>query len=240
MATCAAETRQSGDMIGLYGGTFDPVHYGHLRTALEVQEALGLAELRLVPCQIPPHRGEPGARPDQRLAMLQAALSDAPPDLCVDPRELERPGPSYMVDTLTSLRRELPECQPLVLIVGLDAYLGLPRWRHWERLFELAHVAVMRRPGFEPEWPPELAREQDRRLTPRAADLRGRPAALIHFVTVTQLDISASRIRALIASGHSARYLTPEGVLDLIGRWGLYGSTEPSHPASSRDDAISG
>jgi len=227
-------------MIGLYGGTFDPVHYGHLRTALEVQEALGLVELRLVPCQIPPHRGEPGARPDQRLAMLHAALTEAPPGLCIDPRELERHGPSYMVDTLASLRRELPERQPLVLIVGLDAYLGLPRWRHWERLFELAHVAVMRRPGFEPEWPPELAREQNLRQTPRAADLHGRPAGLIHFVTVTQLDISASRIRALIASGRSARYLTPDAVLDLIRRWGLYGMTETSHPASSRSDAISG
>ncbi|MBM4201988.1 MAG: nicotinic acid mononucleotide adenylyltransferase, partial [Gammaproteobacteria bacterium] len=158
----------------------------------------------------------------------------APPGLCIDPRELERPGPSYMVDTLASLRRELPENQPLVLIVGLDAYLGLPRWRHWERLFELAHVAVMRRPGFEPVWPPELAREQDRRQTPRAADLRGQPAGLIHFVTVTQLDISASQIRGLIASGRSARYLTPEGVLNLIGRWGLYGTTETSHTASSR------
>ena len=227
-------------MIGIYGGTFDPVHYGHLRTALEVQETLGLAELRLVPCQIPPHRGEPGARPDQRLAMLHAALTDAPPGLSIDPRELERPGPYYMVDTLASLRRELHEGQPLVLIVGLDAYLGLPRWRHWERLFELAHVAVMRRPGFEPQWPPELAREQNLRLTPRAADLGGRPAGLIHCVTVTQLDISASRIRALIASGRSARYLTPHGVLDLIGRWGLYGTTEPKLSASSHSDEVSG
>ena len=213
-------------MIGIYGGTFDPVHYGHLRTALEVQEALGLDELRLVPCQIPPHRGEPGARPEQRLALLQAALNQAPPGLCIDARELERPGPSYMVDTLASLRGEQGAERPLVLIVGLDAFLGLHRWRRWESLFELAHVAVMRRPGFEPEWPPELARELELRLTPRAADLRSHPAGLIHCVTVTQLDISASRIRALIASGHSARYLTPEGVLECISRMGLYGMTE--------------
>ncbi len=213
-------------MIGIYGGTFDPVHYGHLRTALEVQEALGLAELRLVPCQIPPHRGEPGARPEQRLALLQAALGDNPPGLRIDARELERPGPSYMVDTLASLRGEQGAERPLVLIVGLDAFLGLHRWHRWESLFELTHVAVMRRPGFEPEWPPELAREREQRLTPRAADLRSRPSGLIHCVTVTQLDISASRIRALIASGRSARYLTPDGVLEGINQMGLYGMTE--------------
>jgi nicotinate-nucleotide adenylyltransferase len=227
-------------MIGIYGGTFDPVHYGHLRTALEVQEALGLAELRLVPCQIPPHRGEPGARPEQRLALLQAALNEAPPGLRIDARELERPGPSYMVDTLASLRGELGAERPLVLIVGLDAFLGLHRWRHWRTLFELAHVAVMRRPGFEPEWPPELARELERRLTSQAADLSGRPAGLIHCVTVTQLDISASRIRALIASGRSARYLTPDAVLECISRMGLYWMTEPKRSASSPSDEISG
>jgi nicotinate-nucleotide adenylyltransferase len=209
-------------MIGIYGGTFDPVHYGHLRTALEVKEALGLTELRLVPCRNPPHRGMPGASPTQRLAMLQAALSDAPPGMRIDARELERPGPSFMVDTLESLRRETHERHPLVLIVGQDAFLGLPRWRRWETLFDLAHVAVMRRPGFEPEWPPELAREVGRRVAQPATALRDRPSGLIRFVTVTQLDISASRIRGLIAHGRSAQYLTPGAVLDFIDRHTLY------------------
>ncbi len=209
-------------MIGIYGGTFDPVHYGHLRTALEVRETLGLTELRFVPCQIPAHRDTPGATPEQRLAMLRAALPDAAAGTRIDTRELERSGPSFMVDTLISLREEIGSTIPLLLIVGLDAFLGLPRWRRWETLLELAHVAVMRRPGFEPEWPTELVREQDRRLTHQAADLRDRPSGLIHFVNVMQLDISASRIRCLIANGQSARNLTPDTVLEVIDRLGLY------------------
>lgn len=208
-------------MIGIYGGTFDPVHYGHLRTALEVREALELDQLRFVPCQIPPHRETPGATAQQRLRMLEAALGNAEPTLRIDPRELARPGPSYMVDTLASLRRELGETA-LVLIVGTDAFQGLPRWHRWERLFELAHVVVMQRPGYQPSLASALRQAIDGRIVGGAAGLRESPAGCVHFVTVTQLEIAASQIRHCIAHHRSARYLTPDAVLDIIRGERLY------------------
>lgn len=208
-------------MIGIYGGTFDPIHYGHLRTALEVKEAVGLDEVRFIPSQIPPHRGRPGATPEQRLALLEAALHNAEPGFRIDTRELERPGPSYMVDTLASIRADIGT-EPLCLIVGRDAFLGLHRWHRWRELFELAHLLVMRRPGPSPEIPEEL-RAPLRQRTAEAPDaLRASPAGLIHFVPVTQLDISATRIRGAIANGLSPRYLTPDPVLRLIRRLNLY------------------
>ncbi|MGZ8217021.1 nicotinate-nucleotide adenylyltransferase [Methylomagnum sp.] len=209
-------------MIGIYGGTFDPIHYGHLRTALEVKEAAGLDEVRLIPSQIPPHRGAPGATPEQRLAMLRAALEDAEPGFRIDTRELERAGPSYMVDTLGSIRADIGPAEPLCLIVGLDAFLNLHRWHRWRALFELAHILVMQRPGSAPEMPDELRAELDSRATATPEPLRKSPAGFIHFIPVTQLDISATQIRRAIAAGRSPRYLTPDVVLDLIRRLDLY------------------
>jgi nicotinate-nucleotide adenylyltransferase len=215
------EKGQGDFMIGIYGGTFDPIHYGHLRTALEVKEAVGLAEVRFVPCQIPPHRGAPGASPEQRLQLLQAALEDAEPGFCIDTRELERPGPSYMVDTLASIRAEIGAA-PLCLIVGLDAFLGLHCWHRWRELFGLAHILVMQRPDAPPDFPAELQILLRDRTVGEADALRKHPAGCVHFVAVTQLDISATRIRSAIAGGFSPRYLTPDSVLYLIRRLGLY------------------
>jgi len=209
-------------MIGVYGGTFDPVHTGHLRTALEVKEALGMQQLRFVPCQIPAHRGKPGASPAQRLAMLQAALTDAPAGMQIDSRELERSGPSFMVDTLSSLREEIGSAVPLSLIVGLDAFRGLHLWHRWESLFELAHVVVMQRPGVDAVWPYELEEVIRRGRRQDSKELHRLPAGLIYFITVTQLDISASQIRQLISERKCARYLTPDSVLDLIEQDRLY------------------
>ena len=208
-------------MIGIYGGTFDPVHVGHLRTALEVSETLGLDELRFIPCQVPPHRPQPGATPLQRRAMLEMALDDGPAGFRVDPRELNRPGPSYMVDTLVSLREDVG-CRPLILILGLDAFLGLPGWHRWREIPELAHIGVMRRPGHEPRWPVELEQEIHGRLTNHAADLEATAAGRVLWLNVTQLEISASQLRRLISAGKSPRYLTPEPVARYITQHGLY------------------
>jgi len=209
-------------MLGIYGGTFDPIHYGHLRTALEVKEALRLAELRLLPCRLPPHRGSPGATPGQRVAMLALALQNAEPGFSVDRRELEREGPSYMVDTLVSLRREFPG-RPLCLIVGLDAFCGLPAWHRWRELFELAHLAVMRRPDApEPQWANGLAEIVAARRTDEPGDLSLAPAGRVVFLEVTQLAISATLIRRLVFEGKSPRYLLPEAVARMIRAEGLY------------------
>jgi len=208
-------------MIGIYGGTFDPIHYGHLRTALEVKEAAGLDEVRFVPCRLPPHRAVPEASPELRLRMLKLALHDAEPGSCIDTRELDRPGPSYMVDTLASIRAEIG-IGPLCLIVGLDAFLGLPRWHRWRELFDLAHIIVMRRPGSAPDFAGDLAPYITERRTDKPAVLGLQPAGSIHFVDVIQLDISATRIREAVRNGKSARYLVPDPVWRFIQTEGLY------------------
>jgi nicotinate-nucleotide adenylyltransferase len=154
--------------------------------------------------------------------MLQAALQNAGPGFTIDTRELERLGPSYMVDTLASLRADIGPA-PMGLILGTDAFLGLTGWHRWESLFDLAHIVVMQRPGYRPEWPPALAKQIQVR-TSTTSRLEERPAGLIHFVDVTQLDISATRIRQTIARGLSARYLTSDPVLELIHQLDLYRS----------------
>ena len=136
-------------MICILGGTFDPVHFGHLRPALEVQEALEIPRVHLVPCRLPPHRDLPQASPQQRLELLQLAVAKEPA-LAIDTRELDRSGPSYMVDTLASLRAERGQ-QPLCLALGMDALLGLESWYHWRDIAELCHLVVMQRPGER--WP---------------------------------------------------------------------------------------
>lgn len=210
-------------MIGIYGGTFDPIHYGHLRTALEVREATGMDEIRFIPSFQPPHRKSPGASPAQRLAMLKAAFSESPePHFSIDTREIDRTGPSYMVDTLTSIRTETGSQKPLCLIIGLDALGGLDRWYHWQDLFKLAHIVVMQRPGPPPHLSESLASQVNQRNTEAAENLKTQPGGLIHFVKVTQLDISATKIRQALATHKSPRYLTPEPVIQLINEWNLY------------------
>jgi nicotinate-nucleotide adenylyltransferase len=211
-------------MLGIYGGTFDPIHYGHLRTAVEVKALLSLAELRFLPCRQPPHRGTPGASAEQRLAMLAVAvaLADAEPGFALDSRELRRAGPSYMVDTLSSLREEFPG-RPLCLILGLDAFCGLTSWHRWRDLFELAHLAVMRRPDAAvPSLSSELADILGERSLERAGDLHRASAGNLVFLEVTQLAISATEIRRLIREGKSPRYLLPDAVLGMIRAQGLY------------------
>lgn len=208
-------------MIGILGGTFDPVHFGHLRPALDMQQALGLEEVRLIPCRVPPHRDKPIATPAQRLTMLRMAVYGER-CLSIDERELQREGPSYMVDTLLSLRAELGNQRPLVLMIGMDALCGLDRWHRWRELVELCHVAVSIRPRWEAPQEGEVAGLVRQRRVDEAAALSAAPAGKIMFCPVTQLDISASRIRRLLAEGRSPRYLLPDAVLEYIQMAGLY------------------
>lgn len=207
-------------MLGIFGGTFDPVHFGHLRPALEVKQALEFDELRFIPCNIPPHRGAPVASAAQRLAMLQLALKDVP-GCVIDQRELEREGPSYMVDTLASLRAEVGQ-RPLCLILGLDAFLGLDRWHQWRRLLELAHIVVTTRPGSRLPEHGEVVNLVNHRQAEDHHVLRGSTAGLIYFQAVTQLDISATAIREAVRAKRDIHFLLPEAVRLYIEREGIY------------------
>jgi nicotinate-nucleotide adenylyltransferase len=207
--------------VGIFGGTFDPVHYGHLRAAVEVCEALQLAELRMVVSARPPHRAQPVAPAGHRLEMLRLVTASRP-ELVADDSEMRREGSSFMVDTLEGFRKSLGEV-PLVLVIGQDAANGLDRWHQWRRLFDLAHIAVMRRPDSVSDYTGELAEQMTARAAPGAAELQRSPAGRVLPLDITQLEISATAIRDLIAAERSPVYLTPPPVIEYIRRHGLYG-----------------
>jgi len=206
--------------IGIFGGTFDPVHFGHLRPALELKEALGLDEVRFIPCRVPPHRVQPLAPAEVRAEMVERAIAGVP-GFVVDRRELERDGPSYTVDTLSALRREMPGSQ-FVLLMGADAFLGLPGWHGWERIPELAHIAVAHRPGWSLEEGPGLEKLARGRLVAEPTALMETPAGRIVLVEVTQLEVSATALRAAAAAGKDIRFLLPEVVREFIEETGCY------------------
>jgi nicotinate-nucleotide adenylyltransferase len=199
--------------IGLLGGTFDPIHFGHLRLGQEIGELLRFAEVRLIPSGTPPHRHAPQVSAQQRLQMVRLATVDNPL-FVVDEREVNRVGPGYTVDTLGELRREFGVTRPLCLLLGADAFLELATWHHWHELFGLAHIVVAHRPGFPIEaWPTKMPQ-------PLAVHLA--PAGGIATQSIAALDISATGIRDALAHGASPRYLLPDPVLDYIETNRLY------------------
>jgi nicotinate-nucleotide adenylyltransferase len=206
--------------IGIFGGTFDPVHFGHLRAAVEAREKLAVADFRLLPAGQPPHREPPVASPEQRLEMLRLAIAGCP-DVRVDDREVRRAGYSYMSDTLAEIRGEAGDA-PLLLLIGQDAANALDTWHEWRRLFDLAHLVVMRRPDAHFQCAGELRGEIERRRIRDPAALHGRPAGDVLSLEITQLDISSTDIRARLASSRSPRFLLPDPVLDYIRSQGLY------------------
>lgn len=208
-------------MIGVLGGTFDPIHYGHLRPALDSLQALGLEQVRFVPLNQAVHRAQPLASSEQRLAMVQAALAGEP-RFVVDARELARPGGSYSYDTLVSLRAELGAEVPICLLTGADAFREFLSWHRPMDILGLAHLVVMERPGAPATSDPDLLALIDERGGGHKGDLASTAAGRILFQRVTQLDISATRIRALVSAGQSPRFLLPDAVLDFIADEDLY------------------
>jgi nicotinate-nucleotide adenylyltransferase len=212
--------------LGIFGGTFDPVHYGHLRAALDVKRALGLDELRLVPARDPPHRGEPSASAADRKAMLELALIEFPA-LALDTRELDRTGKSYTIVTLEELRREMPR-RPIVLIMGVDAFAGLPSWHRWEALVDFAHIAVVTRPGasIDDALRGPLVRLWHERHREGPDQVETAPAGTIFALSVTPHRISATAIRAALAGGKGGEaavlHMLPPAVLAYIELHQLY------------------
>lgn len=206
--------------IGLLGGTFNPVHVGHLRAALEVAEFMALDELRLVPSARPPHREAPQATAEQRLAMVRLAVAGEP-RLAVDDRELRRDRPSFTVDTLESLRGELATDDQLFLLLGWDAFCALPSWHRWQDLLQHCHMLVLQRPDADSEAPEALRDLVAARSVHDPLSLEG-PSGQLSFIWQTPLAVSATQIRQLLADGRSARYLVPDAVLTYIQTQGLY------------------
>lgn len=211
--------------LGLLGGTFNPVHYGHLRIAEELAEALDLDEVRLIPAALPPLRDRPSVSAEQRYRMVEQAIAGNP-RLVADPREVHKTVPCYTVDTLAGLRAEEGPERPLLLLLGADAFARLPRWHRWTELFDYAHIAVAERGGHPSIATMPLDRALERAIAARrTADpvrLAAEPAGCVYLVPTTVLQISATRIRSLIRTGRSARYLLPDPVLDYIRTHRLY------------------
>ena len=216
--SAAASARAAGRPIGLMGGTFDPVHNGHLRAAIEACEALALDHVRLIPLCVPYHRGEPLASASMRAAMLEAA---ARPPLVVDRCELERGGVSYTVDTLEQLRARWP-ARSLVLLIGLDAYHGLPRWHRADEVLSLAHIVVVARPDIDTAHDPALDELVANAQAAHLDELHDTCAGRVFFLDIPLLPIASSELRVRRAAGRVIRHLVPESVDDLITEHSLY------------------
>lgn len=210
--------------IGIFGGTFDPIHYGHLRTAFEMLQALRFGELRFVPSGDPPHRGETYAPASLRLEMVRAATANEP-CFVVDDCEVQRQGPSYTVDTLAAMRQEHPEV-PMGLILGMDAFLGLTNWHRWNEILDYAHIIVAHRPGWRAPDIGPLGELISGHGTHRIDDLHQQRDNLIYIHAVTQLEISSTEIRDLVGAGRDPRFLMPDVVRDIITESKCY--SEPS------------
>jgi len=210
--------------IGILGGTFDPVHHGHLRLAIECIERLALAEVRLVPLRVPPHRKPPRASPEHRLAMLKLATANKN-NLIVDDSELRRKDISYTIDTVSALRKNSGRT-PLCLLMGTDAFNMLHTWHRWQSLLDYVHIVIAERPGVV--CTPENAELNSVLVKHTAMD----PTALhtaengrIFRVQIPWLDISATRIRDMLRMRHNTSFLLPEAVIDYIHTHGLYAGT---------------
>ncbi|MFB1010465.1 MAG: nicotinate-nucleotide adenylyltransferase [Thiopseudomonas sp.] len=206
--------------IGILGGTFDPIHIGHLRSAIEVLEGCGLDEVRLIPGAVPPHRATPDVSAQQRLAMVQLAVQGIA-GLSVDDRELRRDGPSWTIDTLLSLRAGLAADDRLYFILGHDAFAGLNRWHRWQEILQHCHLLVLQRPDQQQALPDEVQALLVAHGVAGVADMQ-QPAGQIALLRQTPLAVSATAIRQLLADNRSIRFLVADAVADHIRQHGLY------------------
>ena len=210
-------------LIGLLGGTFNPIHNGHLRLAQELADALNFNEVRFIPSANPPHKTVPKVSAQHRAAMVQLAISDNPL-FNLDIRELDRLGASYTIDTLISLQEELGGSVALCLIMGSDAFAKLNTWHRWQALLDYCHIILVQRPtsATQPQLADELSVLLHDHYTENVSDLADENAGYIHMQKITALDITATNIRAQLEAGLSPRYLMPDNVLDYMKHNKLY------------------
>lgn len=207
--------------IVIMGGTFDPIHNGHLRTAVEVLDRFGYSTLKLIPCYRPVHKEGLSTSPKERLEMTVLAIScDA--RLAVDAREINREGPSYSIDTLKDIRSEIGDTEPLIMVLGMDSFLSLPTWHGWSELIQYAHLIVVSRPGWESEMIPELRAFCENYRADSPHELQCAPSGRVWLETFTPLGISSSMIRELASKNESIAYLLPEPVQKYIEHHQLY------------------
>ena len=207
-------------MVGVFGGTFDPIHWGHLRTVSEVQVQLGLSRVLIIPVNIPPHRSTPMAASRHRISMIQLALKQMPQLKC-DDREIRRGGTSYTFFTVQELRQEFGEI-PLCLILGLDSFLDLPNWYRWNEILDYVHIVVMRRPGWElpaslPDWCSDA-------VVGNPLDFEKKPYGNVYYMSVPSIDITSTVIRNELSFNSYINNALPSSVLGYIRRNKLYGN----------------
>lgn len=214
----------------IYGGTFDPVHYGHLKPVEILANLIGLQRVIIMPNNVPPHRPQPEATSAQRKKMLELAIADKPL-FCLDERELHRDSPSWTAQTLQEWREEQGPAAPLAFIIGQDSLLNFPSWYRYETILDNSHLIVCRRPGY-PLTMKEEAHQQwlEQHLTPHADDLHRLPAGKIYLAETPWFDISATLIRQRLQNGLSCAELLPEAVLDYIQQQGLYQKSDNIAP----------
>jgi nicotinate-nucleotide adenylyltransferase len=209
--------------IGVMGGTFDPIHYGHLRTALELRERLRLDHVRFIPCNDPPTSKRPLLDAATRLRIVRAAI-ESEPDFVADSREIDRGGVSYTADTLMSLRADFTD-RPLALIMGMDAFLSLPEWRNWTTLVDYAHIVVAHRPGWKAPRDGVLGKLVADRAADSVGTLHEELSGRVYIAEVTQLEISSTALRSSISLGVDPKYLVPPAVRSIVLEMECYAGT---------------
>ena len=213
--------------VAVFGGTFNPVHYGHLRSAIELVEHLQLHHLDLMPCAQPVHREQPGCSAEHRAAMVELAVAGESRLGC-DRRELEREGLSYSYDSLVDIRQDIGPRRGLCLVMGCDALQNIATWHRWRELLDIAHVIVIARPGWALPDEGVVAQWLQAHRCDAPAQLHLQASGLVHIEELRPLAISSTEIRSLLQLGQSVRYLLPEPVLDYIDQHGLYRQKESS------------
>jgi len=219
--------------IGILGGTFNPIHFGHLRMAQELADALNFDEIRFIPAASPPHKDTPAISAEHRAAMVRLAIADNPAFTC-DERELHRTGASYTIDTLLSLREELGSQVSMTLFMGSDAFTKFDTWHRWEEIIQHCHIALVQRPHVnQDKLPKVLETFLHNHYTENSDDLHTSPAGYVTMRQITALDISSTAIRAAFKHGYSTRYLMPDNVIEYIQTYHLYKSSDHSKVSAS-------